>query len=150
MAPQRAPSSFSRGKACDFSSWSHILKTVSLTYKELAGERKQERAPRIQQRVQNGAEKCVQGIHPTPHTPQITTLQRTGGCLWPFLRKLVTRPRVVYRSSSGKRKAQKAQITLPSRPCWPAVLGRLQAVAKQAGKTPRSALPRIPQHPTHN
>lgn len=39
MAPQKGHPQVSQGgKAGGFSSWSHILKTVSVTHKELAGE----------------------------------------------------------------------------------------------------------------
>lgn len=87
---ERAPSSFTRGKAGGFSFfWSHILKTVSVTHKELAGEEAEE-APRSLQRLKT-VQKSVSEAFIQPHTPH----KRTGGCLWPFLRKLVPRPRMV-------------------------------------------------------
>lgn len=68
---ESAPSSFTREKAGGFSFWSHILKIVSVTHRELAGEEAGE-GPSDSAEGQNRAEKRVQGFHPTPHTPQIT------------------------------------------------------------------------------
>lgn len=67
MAPQKGHPQVSQGgKAGGFSSWSHILKTVSVTHKELAGEEAGE-GPSESAEAQNSAEKCVRGFHSNTH-----------------------------------------------------------------------------------